>query len=186
MWEVPEHWTMQDAATVPVVYSTAYYSLIVRGRLQPGETVLIHSGSGGVGQAAIAISLSLGCRVFTTVGSNQKKEFLLKRFPKLNSDDILNSRSTKFEVDILQKTSGKGVDVALNSLAEEKLQSTVRTLAEHGRFLEIGKFDLSQDHSLGMAIFLKNVTFHGILLDALFEVKHEKQAVVSLVQEGIK
>lgn len=53
---------------MPVVYTTAYYALIVRGRMQPGETVLIHSGSGGVGQAAIAIALSLGCRVFTTVG----------------------------------------------------------------------------------------------------------------------
>lgn len=53
---------------MPVVYTTAYYSLVVRGRVQRGETVLIHSGSGGVGQAAIAIALSLGCRVFTTVG----------------------------------------------------------------------------------------------------------------------
>lgn len=53
---------------MPVVYATAYYSLVVRGRLRPGETVLIHSGSGGVGQAAIAIALSKKCRVFTTVG----------------------------------------------------------------------------------------------------------------------
>lgn len=53
---------------MPVVYTTAYYSLVVRGRMQRGETVLIHSGSGGVGQAAISIALSLGCRVFTTVG----------------------------------------------------------------------------------------------------------------------
>lgn len=53
---------------MPVVYTTAYYALVVRGRIQRGETVLIHSGSGGVGQAAITIALSLGCRVFTTVG----------------------------------------------------------------------------------------------------------------------
>lgn len=53
---------------MPVVYATAYYSLVVRGRLQPGEAVLIHSGSGGVGQAAIAIALNMKCKVFTTVG----------------------------------------------------------------------------------------------------------------------
>lgn len=53
---------------MPVVYATAYYSLVVRGRLRPRETVLIHSGSGGVGQAAIAIALSKKCKVFTTVG----------------------------------------------------------------------------------------------------------------------
>lgn len=60
--------TLEEAASVPVVYTTAYYSLVVRGRMRRGETVLIHSGSGGVGQAAITIALSLGCRVFTTVG----------------------------------------------------------------------------------------------------------------------
>ena len=60
--------TLEQAASVPVVYATAYYSLVVRGRLRRGETVLIHSGSGGVGQAAIAIALSMNCKVFTTVG----------------------------------------------------------------------------------------------------------------------
>lgn len=60
--------TLEQAASVPVVYATAYYSLVVRGRLRFGESVLIHSGSGGVGQAAIAIALSMRCRVFTTVG----------------------------------------------------------------------------------------------------------------------
>lgn len=60
--------TLEQAASVPVVYATAYYSLVVRGRLRDGESVLIHSGSGGVGQAAIAIALSKKCKVFTTVG----------------------------------------------------------------------------------------------------------------------
>ncbi|KTF89225.1 hypothetical protein cypCar_00017226 [Cyprinus carpio] len=68
LWDVPSSWTLEQAASVPVVYATAYYSLVVRGRLRPGESVLIHSGSGGVGQAAIAIALSMRCRVFTTVG----------------------------------------------------------------------------------------------------------------------
>lgn len=63
LWDVPESWTMSEAATVPVVYSSAYYALIVRGRLRTKESVLIHSGSGGVGQAAIAIALSLDCQV---------------------------------------------------------------------------------------------------------------------------
>lgn len=51
-----------------MVYATAYYALVVRGGMKKGESILIHSGSGGVGQAAIAIALSMGCRVFTTVG----------------------------------------------------------------------------------------------------------------------
>ncbi len=52
-WEVPEQWTLAEAATVPVVYTTAYYALVLRGRMRRGDRVLIHSGSGGVGQVRV-------------------------------------------------------------------------------------------------------------------------------------
>ncbi|KAG7277018.1 hypothetical protein CRUP_001644 [Coryphaenoides rupestris] len=175
-----------DAASVPVVYATAYYSLVVRGRLRPGETVLVHSGSGGVGQAAIAIALSRKCKVFTTVGSAEKRAYLQERFPQLTGESFANSRDTTFEQHVLLHTKGKGVDLVLNSLAEEKLQASLRCLARHGRFLEIGKYDLSNNSPLGMALFLKNVAFHGILLDALFEDgNREWEEVSALLREGI-
>ncbi|XP_004432939.1 PREDICTED: fatty acid synthase isoform X2 [Ceratotherium simum simum] len=187
LWDVPSCWTLEEAASVPVVYTTAYYSLVVRGRVQPGETVLIHSGSGGVGQAAIAIALSLGCSVFTTVGSAKKQAYLQARFPQLKDTSFANSRDTSFEEHVLRHTAGKGVDLVLNSLAEEKLQASVRCLAQHGRFLEIGKFDLSNNHPLGMAVFLKNVTFHGILLDALFDAaSSDWPEVAALLRAGIQ
>ncbi|KAM4844089.1 fatty acid synthase [Thomomys bottae] len=187
LWDVPSSWTLEEAATVPVVYATAYYALVVRGRIRPGESVLIHSGSGGVGQAAIAIALSMGCRVFTTVGSAEKRAYLQARFPQLQAASFANSRDTSFEQHVLRQTDGKGVDLVLNSLAEEKLQASVRCLAQHGRFLEIGKFDLSNNHPLGMAVFLKNVTFHGILLDALFEdASADWREVSALLQAGIR
>jgi fatty acid synthase len=97
------------------------------------------------------------------------------------------------------------VDIVLNSLAEEKLQASVRILAQHGRFLEIGKYDLSNNTPLGkcysciinlitmslflagMAVFLKNITFHGILLDALFEGDNDDWTTVSaLLADGVK
>ncbi|XP_053561686.1 fatty acid synthase [Bombina bombina] len=187
LWDVPENWSLAEAASVPVVYATAYYSLIVRGRMRKGESVLIHSGSGGVGQAAIAIALSMGCCVFTTIGSAQKQEYLQSRFPQLDDRCFANSRDTSFEQHVLTNTGGKGVDLILNSLAEEKLQASLRCLARHGRFLEIGKFDLSNNSSLGMALFLKNVAFHGILLDALFEEgNREWEEVSDLLKSGIK
>ena len=68
LWDVPDEWTLEEAASVPAVYATAYYALIAKGKLKQGERVLIHSGSGGVGQAAITIALSMGCEVFVTVG----------------------------------------------------------------------------------------------------------------------
>ncbi|XP_030317388.1 fatty acid synthase [Calypte anna] len=187
LWEVPKNWTLEEAASVPVVYATAYYALVVRGRMKKGESVLVHSGSGGVGQAAIAIALSMGCRVFTTVGSAEKREYLQARFPQLDANSFASSRDTAFEQHVLRVTNGKGVNLVLNSLAEEKLQASLRCLARHGRFLEIGKFDLSNNSQLGMALFLKNVAFHGILLDAIFEGGNQEWDIVSeLLTKGIK
>uniref|UniRef100_A0A3P8WFV6 Fatty acid synthase n=1 Tax=Cynoglossus semilaevis TaxID=244447 RepID=A0A3P8WFV6_CYNSE len=169
LWNIPSSWTLEQAASVPVVYATAYYSLVVRGRLRHGESVLIHSGSGGVGQAAIAIALSKKCKVFTTVGGYY--------ITRTNAREFLSNIFYFFT----------SVNVVLNSLAEEKLQASVRCLARHGRFLEIGKYDLSKNSPLGMALFLKNVAFHGILLDALFEEGNQEWEDVSqLLKEGIE
>ncbi|XP_011142771.1 fatty acid synthase [Harpegnathos saltator] len=184
LWEVPDKWTLEQAATIPVVYSTSYYALFVRGQLKAGESVLIHAGTGGVGHAAITIALHAGCTVFTTAGTPQKRKYLLNTFPQLNDKHIGNSRDTSFEQMILTETQGRGVDVILNSLAEEKLQASIRCLAQNGRFLEIGKYDMSNDNCVGMSMFLKNTSFHGILLEMLFDEYAEKQ-VMQLVTEGI-
>nr|QLI61974.1 fatty acid synthetase 2 [Streltzoviella insularis] len=188
LWEVPAAWSLEEAATVPVAYATAYYALVVRGRLTRGESVLVHAGTGGVGQAAIAIALHAGCTVYTTVGTPDKRAFLRERFPALPNENIGNSRDTSFEQLVQRRTRGRGVDLVLNSLAADKLLASVRCLAIGGRFLEIGKLDLSNNTPLGMSIFLKNTTFHGILLDALFDAgsdNPEKAAVVRCVTEGI-
>nr|CAI5827466.1 unnamed protein product [Callosobruchus analis] len=186
LWEVPEKWSLEEAATIPVVYGTSYYALVVRGGLKPGESLLVHAGTGGVGQASIAIALHMGCTVFTTVSSQQKRDFLKKTFPQLKDENIGNSRDTSFEQLVMTQTNGRGVDVVLNSLAAHQLQASVRCLAIGGRFCEIGKVDLSNNSPLGMSIFLKNTTFHGILLDALFDSDTpEKKLVMKLVSEGI-
>lgn len=167
-WDVPDDWSLEEASTVPVVYTTSYYALMIRGNLRKGDKVLIHSGSGGVGLAAIGIALAAGAEVYTTVSSAEKKKFVQQRFPQLKDHHFSNSRTAEFEYYIMHQTKGRGVDVVLNSLSEDKLQASVRCLAQNGRFLEIGKFDLVANSSLGMAVFLKNATFHGILLDSFF------------------
>lgn len=187
MWEIPDNWTMEQASTVPCVYSTVYYALVVRGRMKRGESILIHAGSGGVGQAAISVALSAGLTVFTTVGSKEKRDFLKRTFPQLQDRHIGNSRDCSFEQMVMRETQGRGVDLVLNSLADEKLQASVRCLGLNGRFLEIGKFDLSNNSPLGMSVFLKNTSFHGILVDSIMDGDDDVLAeVVRLVSEGIK
>jgi len=152
LWCVPDDWSLEQAATVPVAYATAFYALVVRGRIRRGETVLVHSGSGAVGQAAIAIALRRGCRVLTTVGSAAKRAFLRQRFPELTEASFADSRDSNFWRTLRTSTGGRGVDVVLNSLSEDKLQSSVQLLAQHGRFLEIGKYDLSNNTPIGMLL----------------------------------
>nr|WLW11093.1 fatty acid synthase 1 [Sitodiplosis mosellana] len=186
IWEIPSHWTMEQASTVPCVYSTVYYALVVRGKMKKGESILIHAGAGGVGQAAISVALHHGLTVYTTC-SKDKREFLKKTFPQLTDANTSNSRDTSFEQFVMRATKGKGVDLVLNSLAEEKLQASIRCLGLNGRFLEIGKLDLNNNSPLGMSVFLKNTSFHGILLDSVMEGDDETiETVVSLVAEGIK
>lgn len=76
---------------------------------------------------------------------------------------------------IYQQTNGRGVDVILNSLAEDKLQASVRCLARNGRFLEIGKFDIMSNNTLDMSIFSKGIKFYGIMLDRVFFIPEENR-----------
>ncbi|CAG7732114.1 unnamed protein product, partial [Allacma fusca] len=90
-WAVPDTWSLPQAATVPVAYATAYYALIIRGTLKHNESILIHCGDEAVGEAAIAIALSMKCTVFTTIRSEENKLTLLKRFRELNGAKILSA-----------------------------------------------------------------------------------------------
>lgn len=185
-WKIPQNWSLEDAATVPCVYATAYYALYLSGNLKQGDKVLIHAGSGGVGQAAIILALNENCEVFTTVGIPEKRQFIRGKFPQIRDDHIGNSRDTSFEQMILSLTNGRGVDIVLNSLAGEKLKASIRCLARGGRFLEIGRFDMEKDTSIGMAAFLKEISFHGISLDNLFDASDdEKLKLQKMLQEGL-
>ncbi|XP_076249111.1 fatty acid synthase-like [Calliopsis andreniformis] len=178
-WTIPDEWSLEDAATVPSAYFTVFYALYYFGKIRKGERVLIHAGSGAVGQAAINVALFEGCEVFTTVGTPEKRKFIKETFPSIDDNHIGNSRDTSFEHLIMKQTHGEGVDIVLNSLAEDKLQASLRCLRYRGRFLEIGKFDLAANNQLGMEIFLKEISFHGVMLDAMI------RGVIPQVQEEI-
>ena len=108
IWQIPDKWTLEQAATIPVAYTTAIYALVLRGQIESGKSILIHTGSGAVGQASIRVALHYGCKVFTTVGSVEKRKFLQEIFPQLDDNCFFSSRDTAFEEGILNSTSGRG------------------------------------------------------------------------------
>jgi fatty acid synthase, animal type len=164
-YKVPNDWTLAEAATVPCVYGTVYSAFFLTAKIQKGNSVLIHAGSGGVGLAAIRVAFAYGLEVFTTVSNEEKKNFLLNEFPQLKADNIGNSRDVSFEDMIMTRTNGKGVDYVLNSLSQEKLQASIRCLGKGGKFLEIGKFDMENDTKIGLNSFLNELSFHAVMVD---------------------
>lgn len=177
LWECPHNWTLAEAATVPIVYGTVYAAFFLTTKISKGKSILIHAGTGGVGLAAIRVAFAYGMEVFTTVSTEEKKKYLLDEFPELKRENIGNSRDLSFEDLIMKRTHGGGVDFVLNSLAEEKLLASVRCLGKGGKFLEIGKFDMASDNKLGMGDFLKELTFHAVLVDNMFKASYEEKMV---------
>ncbi|WP_461012507.1 SDR family NAD(P)-dependent oxidoreductase, partial [Streptomyces capparidis] len=138
---MPEGWTYEQAAVVPVVFLTAYYGLVDLGGLHAGESVLVHAGAGGVGMAAIQLARHLGAKVFATA-SPGKWDVL--RSLGLAESEIANSRDLDFREKFLAATDGRGVDVVLNSLAREFVDASLDLLPSGGRFLEMGKTDIRE------------------------------------------
>ncbi len=136
---VPPGLSLVAAAGVPVVFLTALYGLSVLAGLRPGERVLVHTATGGVGMAAVQLARHYGAEVFATA-SRGKWDTL--RAMGFDDDHIGDSRSPDFEQKFLAATGGAGVDVVLNSLAGEFTDASLRLLAPGGRFIEMGKTDV--------------------------------------------
>jgi acyl transferase domain-containing protein/NADPH:quinone reductase-like Zn-dependent oxidoreductase/ubiquinone/menaquinone biosynthesis C-methylase UbiE len=164
---MPETMSYSRAASLPMIFSTAYYSLHELAQVKKGDTVLIHSGAGGVGQAAIQLCQLCGAELFVTVGSEEKKEFIMQTFG-ISESRIFSSRDVGFVEGIRKATSGKGVDIILNSLSGDLLHATWECIAEFGRFIELGKKDIRQQTRLNMNQFSKNVTFASADLTLIF------------------
>lgn len=137
---IPKDISLEVAASLPSIYLTSYYALFEIAKLSKGETVLIHSGAGGVGQAAIMLANYAGAEVYTTVSTAEKAQLLVDRYG-VKKDHIFYSRDLSFAQGIMRMTNGRGVDVILNSLAGEFLRRTWDCIAPFGRFIEIGKKD---------------------------------------------
>src|ERR1700753_2828378 len=154
-------------STVPFVYATAIYAIHNRADLQAGESILIHSGAGGVGLAAIQLAQLAGAEIYTTVSTEEKKEFLIQNYD-IKLENIFSSRDASFETCLMEATNGNGVDVGLNSLTGDILHTSWRCCGPFGRFVEIGKRDLTQSGRLEMEQFLKNITYTAFDLSELY------------------
>jgi NADPH:quinone reductase-like Zn-dependent oxidoreductase/aryl carrier-like protein len=181
----PKRISFEEAATLPVAYLTTHYAMNYLGRMAPGEKVLVHSATGGVGLAAIQLARQAGAEVLATAGTPEKRDFLRS----LGIEHVFDSRSLEFADEVLDVTDGRGVDIVLNSLAGEGIRKGMNVLAPYGRFLEIGKRDIYANSKIGMRPFRKNLAFMAIDLDAAMRERPELQAelfreLMQMIEKG--
>ncbi|MEJ6002353.1 NAD(P)H-quinone oxidoreductase [Paucibacter soli] len=126
---VPDGWSMAEAASLPETFFTVWSNVFERARLQPGESLLIHGGSSGIGVTAIQLAKAFGAQVLVTVGSAEKAEACLK----LGADVAINYRTQDFVSEVKLATAGRGVDVILDMVAGDYVARNVQCLADDGR-----------------------------------------------------
>ncbi|KAJ3580034.1 hypothetical protein NPX13_g526 [Xylaria arbuscula] len=178
---IPKSMTFETAASMVIVFVTAYYSLFWAGHAEEGDTVLIHAAAGGVGQAAIILAQWRGLDIYVTVGSQEKRDFLTNTYG-IPPARMFSSRDPSFAKDVLKATNNKGVDIIVNSLAGKLLDASWNVLAPHGRFVEIGKRDLHQNKSLEMEPFRKALSFMHVDVVQLCD---NKPAIVQRILQQI-
>ncbi len=136
---IPAFLSFTQAATIPGAFLTAYYGLHHLAKIQPGEKVLIHAATGGVGLAAVHLAMAKGAEIFATA-SPSKWHFLRSMGVK----PIMNSRTLDFADEVMQITQNQGVDIVLNCLTGKFIPKSISVLADTGRFVEIGKLGIWQ------------------------------------------
>ncbi len=158
----PPEISFEEAATIPIAYVTAYYSLVHLARIRRGERVLIHSAAGGVGLAAVQICQLFGAEIFATAGTEEKREYLRS----LGITYVMDSHTLSWADDIRRYTQDQGIDVVLNSLAGEAIPRGIDVLRSYGRFVEIGKRDIYSNRQLNLYPFRSNLSFFAVNLDS--------------------
>jgi NADPH2:quinone reductase len=156
---IPDAMTDDEAAAFPLVYQTSYFALVVRGALQKGETVLVHSAAGGVGLAAVQIARALGAgKIIGTAGSDHKLDVI-----RQNGADIAVNYQTEDFVEIVKReTNGGGADLIYDPVGGEVGQRSTKCIAFEGRLLIIGFTGGAFSNFVSNHILVKNYSIVGV------------------------
>ncbi len=177
----PEWLSFEDAATILAAFATVQHGLHHLAGITPGERILIHSATGGVGMAAIQVCRAAGAMIFATAGNAEKRDLLRS----MGIEHVMDSRSLSFADEIAAITSGEGIDVVLNSLPGEAIPKGLSILRSGGRFIELGKRDLLDNSRIGLLPFERTLSFFSVDLDRIFREKTEKVGELAAeVMEG--
>ena len=176
---VPPSVDLVDAAALPEACMTVWTNVFERGRLQPGESVLIHGGSSGIGTTAIQLARLAGARVLVTAGSDDKCAACVD----LGAERAINYREADFATEVKDATDGLGVDVILDMVGGPYLTANLDSLAKDGRVVVIGLMGGTQAEVNLATLMSRRLFLTGSTLRARSVA--EKSAVRAAVQEHV-
>jgi NADPH:quinone reductase-like Zn-dependent oxidoreductase len=172
----PENLSWEEAASIPLVFQTAWHMLLTRAELQPGEDVLVLGAGSGVGSAAIQIAKFFGARVLATAGSDEK----LQKAKELGADHLINHRTQKIREEVRRITGKRGVDVVFEHVGTATWDDSLASLAPSGRLITCGSttgYDAKIDLRF---LFSRQLS----LLGSYMGTKSELHSVMRLVASG--
>lgn len=156
---IPDSLPDEEAAALPVVYQTSYFSLHDRGQLKAGETLLVHAGASGVGMAGIQLGKAAGARVIATASSQQKLDFCRR----LGADHVYNYSTPEWVEAVKRLTGGRGADVILDPAGGDAFDLSTKCIAPLGRLLVVGFASGRIPTIAANRILLKNISIVGVL-----------------------
>jgi len=181
-WSIPEGLSTEEAACVPVPFGTASDCLFEFGRLQAGESVLIHAGASGVGIAAIQMAKRAGARVMATASSDER----LARLGAYGLDEGINYATDDFVEAVRRLTDGAGADVIVDSVGGSNLQKSLHCLAYRGRCMTFGDAGRETPSTLDISSMrANNQTLVGYFLGAELFLSPRPHAVIAGILEDI-
>lgn len=176
---IPEGVSVVQAAAVPETFFTVWTNVFQRGRLQPGETILVHGGTSGIGTTAIQLAAAIGARVFATVGSAEK----ISVAASLGAEDAFNYHTTDFVEAVRDRTKGRGVDVILDMVGGPYVARNIQALAIDGRLVQISFLQGSRIEIDLHPIMAKRLTVTGSTLRP--RTVEDKGALARAVHEHV-
>ncbi|NEY32390.1 zinc-binding dehydrogenase [Streptomyces sp. PRKS01-65] len=176
---VPDGVGLKEAAAMPEVVCTVWSNVFMVAHLRPGETLLVHGGSSGIGTMAIQLAKAVGARVAVTAGTAQK----LERCAELGADILINYREQDFVAEIKRATDGAGADVILDNMGAKYLDRNVQALAVNGRLAIIGLQGGNKGELNIGALLAKRAAVSATSLRA--RPLEEKRAIVAAVREHV-
>ncbi|XP_043469524.1 fatty acid synthase-like [Leptopilina heterotoma] len=185
-WRIPDNWSSEDAATVPLAYATAYLSLMILGKIKADKSVFVYNGSCSIGQAAINIAINITSQVFIGYANDIDKKNLRSRFENIPKNHFI-STSGNFTDLIFTQMKKKAADIIIYNAEDlNKIEECTLCVRTETQIIIVGKFQKSFSKTIGMQFFNQAVGLSSVIPSNVINLDKDTKKILShMIETGI-